>query len=106
MASTTGLGSGYQTSVAPSVEKVLRGALNVVSNSAKDTAKTQTFLAASPEVVSQDIHGEYWVPSWSWNRKYQSCHKEALNTVAMDEEEQKRLWEVSKEVTTRANSSA
>jgi hypothetical protein len=104
MVTSTGLGSGHQTTVAPTVEKALRGALNVVSNSVKDTAKTQTFLAASPEVVSKDIHGEYWVPSWTWNRKYQSCHKESLSTLAMDNEEQKKLWEVSEEVTSRGKS--
>lgn len=63
-----------------------------------DAAKTQTYLAASKEVVEKNVHAEYWVPNWTWRWKYINCGEEKLGAVAKNTVEQKKLWELSERI--------
>ena len=62
-------------------------------NTTRDSAKTQVFLSASKRVVEENIHGQYWIPVWSWGASYLRSRKEELGALARDEEEWRLLWE-------------
>lgn len=94
---TTGLGTGEQVALSPAVIGSIRTVLNRVSNTAQDAAKTQVYLAASKDIIERDVHGEYWVPQWSWTLKYKGCHKEELTSLGQDKQERQRLWQFSEE---------
>lgn len=70
-----------------------------------DAAKTQVFLAASQDIPEKYVHGEFWMPQWSWAwQQWTGCRKEDLATeMAKDEEEWKRCWEFCEEVVSKAN---
>lgn len=53
-------------------------------NTVEDTAKTQTFLAASTYIRENDAHGQYWSPEWSWTQRYVECHQEELTDLGQD----------------------
>ncbi|KAI4099297.1 MAG: hypothetical protein LQ339_006089 [Xanthoria mediterranea] len=61
-------------------------------NSVEDASKTQTYLAASGQVLQQDVHGQFWAPVWSWTQRYLRCRAAPLTELARDEEKQKQLW--------------
>ena len=60
-----------------------------------DSAKTQVYLAASKEIREKNVHGQYWVPKWTWTSRFIRCEQEELTALAKDEEEQRKLWEFS-----------
>lgn len=66
-------------------------------NSVEDASKTQTYLAASAQVLQQDVHGQYWAPVCSWTQRYLRCRAEQLTELARDEEKQKQLWAFSEQ---------
>ena len=102
MVATTGLGSDDQQPLGPLGDWAIRGVLNVFSNSGKDSARTQTYLAASPDIAALGISGTYWEPVWSWALKYIGCKIEELQALGKDENEQKTLWMYSEEAVARA----
>ena len=61
-------------------------------NSVEDASKTQTYLAASAQILQQDVHGQFWAPVWSWTQRYLRCRAASLTELARDEEKQKQLW--------------
>ena len=91
------LGPGFQW-----VERTIRGLVNSFANTVEDSAKTQVWLAASRQVKERDIHGQYWVPLFSWRNWYLNCQQEELNPVAKDEKEQRKLWEFSEKALEKA----
>ncbi|KAI9893330.1 MAG: hypothetical protein M1814_000460 [Vezdaea aestivalis] len=96
VAGSTGLGAGTdQTIIGPRLEKLIRWLTKLFSNSTEDCAKTQTYLAASAAVTEGDIRGQYWRPKFSWTFKYKSCARQPLGPLASDEEEQRKLLELS-----------
>ena len=72
-------------------------------NSNIDAAKTQVYLAASKEVVEQNIHAEYWAPNWTWRWNYINCREEKLGPVPNNVEEQKKLWDLSERAVQKAS---
>lgn len=91
---TTGLG-GTQTAIPQVVEKLVRWSSNFIANTVADAAKTQTVLAASKRVVEEDVHGEYWAPTWSWTQVYKGTGKGSMSALMKDEDEWRKLWEFS-----------
>ena len=87
----------------PWVERTIRGIINSFANTVEDSAKTQVWLAANRQVKERDIHGQYWVPLFSWRNWYLSCQQEELNPVAKDEKEQQKLWEFSEKALEKAD---
>lgn len=102
---SSSLGAGEQIPISQTTQNLLKGLLNRFSNTIPDSAKTQVYLAASREIVERDVHGEYWIPSWSWTLKYKGCHKEELTALGRNEEEQKKLWLFSEKAVAEALSS-
>lgn len=99
----TGLGSGALGKVGDYIEPVVRGVMAWVGNTNVDSAKTQTYLAASSEVKRNDVHGQYWTPVWSWTSTYVSCKEELpLTKLGSNEEEQRKLWEFSEKALQKA----
>ena len=94
---TTGLGAGERVAIPLAVQKMVRMAINVFSNSAKDAAKTQVYLAGSSQIPNEDVHGQYWVPMWTGLRRYKGCRQQELSALASDKEEAKRLWTFSEQ---------
>ena len=75
--------------------------MGVFGNTVEDGAKTPTFLAASKEIRKRNVHGQYWVPNWSWTKRWTGCGKQELSELARDEEEQRRLWKWSEGICER-----
>ena len=99
----TGLGSGSLGKVGDMIEPALRGLLGLLGNTNADSAKTQTFLAASQAVKEKNIHGQYWTPVWSWTSTYVSCKEDLpLTNLGNDQEEQKKLWYFSEKALKKA----
>ena len=92
---TTGLGAGERVAIPLVVQKMVRMAISVFSNSAKDAAKTQAYLAGSRQIAKEDVRGQYWVPIWTGLRRYKGCRRQELSELASDKEEAKRLWAFS-----------
>ena len=65
------------------------------ANTVEDAAKTQVWLAASEKVTSNNVHGQYWEPTWSWLNYYRGCKQAEVTPLAADEEERKRSWDFS-----------
>ncbi|KAL9121747.1 MAG: hypothetical protein Q9187_001687 [Circinaria calcarea] len=92
----TGLGTGaIPGAVGRWVEVSAKAIITRVANTNADSAKTQVYLAASKEIREKNIHGQYWVPKWSWTIRFLRCEQEELTTLAKDQEEQRKLWELS-----------
>jgi hypothetical protein len=70
-------------------------------NTTRDSAKTQVFLSASKRVIEENIHGQYWIPVWSWGQSYLKSQKEELVGLASDVEEWKLLWEFCEDTTAK-----
>ena len=99
----SGFGSGSLSPGLQWVESTIRGVMKGFANTAEDSAKTQVWLAASRQVKEGDIHGQYWVPVFSWRNWYLSCQQEELNRVAKDEKEQQKLWKFSEKALEKAD---
>ena len=69
--------------------------LGFLGNTVEDGAKTQTYLAASKEIREQNVHGQYWAPSWSWTRRWVGSGQQELTDLAKDDEEQRKVWKWS-----------
>ncbi|KAL8778600.1 MAG: hypothetical protein Q9213_007344 [Squamulea squamosa] len=97
LAGATNLGHGgfkaWGGAWAESVIRLLMKPLNTV----EDASKTQTYLTASAQIRQQGVHGQYWVPVWSWTQRYLRCRAEELTELAKDEEERKKLWVFSEQ---------
>jgi hypothetical protein len=93
----TALGTGHQTAVNPTAERMIRSALDVaIGNSTLDSAKTQVFLAGSTYVKEHGTHAEFWSPSFSvLRRAYKGCAAEEYTVLGRDEEEREKLWRVT-----------
>jgi len=100
----TGMGKGQKT-VGPYLEGAIRGMVHVFCNSVEDAAKTQVYLAASREIREKNVHGEYWVPTWTWTQAYNGSKKQNLTALGKNEEEQRKLWDVSEEAMKKAAAS-
>ncbi|KAL8701844.1 MAG: hypothetical protein Q9224_000311 [Gallowayella concinna] len=102
-AGATGLGQGgfkaWGGTWAESIIRLLMKPLNTV----EDASKTQTYLAASPRIREQEVHGQYWVPIWSWTQRYIRCQAEELTKLGEDKEEAKKLWAFSERATETGN---
>lgn len=100
----TALGTGHQTAVNPTMERVIRAGLDVVmGNSTADSAKTQVYLAGSKYVKEHDTHGEFWLPSFSvLRREYKGCESEEYTDLAKDEKEREKLWRITVEAFKKA----
>ena len=94
VAGSTGLGSGGFEAGGKWLEPLVRLAMKPL-NSNIDTAKTQTYLAASKEIKESNVHGEYWAPVWTWGWNYVETKEEKLGGVQNDEKRQQELWEFS-----------
>ncbi|KAL8835364.1 MAG: hypothetical protein Q9170_003353 [Blastenia crenularia] len=94
-AGATGLGQGgfkaWGGAWAEGLVRFLMKPLNTV----EDASKTQTYLAASARISEQDVHGQYWVPVWSWMQRYVRCQAEALTDLGSNQGEQRKLWDFS-----------
>ena len=77
------------------IESILRPVTIAIGNTNADCAKTQTYMAASPEVREKKVHQQYWEPTWSWSNRYVSCQQANQTSLARDQAEWKRLWEFS-----------
>ncbi|KAH0542146.1 hypothetical protein FGG08_003446 [Glutinoglossum americanum] len=95
---STSLGCDTLNPVGKFLEPYIKSFVNLIGNSTTDAAKTQVFLAASKRVHEDDVHGEYWVPLFSWSSRYCECKSEAITKVAADEEEQRKLWAFCEEI--------
>ena len=99
----TRLGSGGLGKVGDLIEPFVRGILAWVGNTNYDSAKTQTYLAASQEVKEKNIHGQYWKPIWSWTLTYITCKEDLpLTDLGNDQEEQRKLWDFSEKALQKA----
>lgn len=99
----TGLGSGGLGKVGDYLEPVIRGIMRWVANTNDDSAKTQTYMAASNEIKEKDIHGQYWAPIWSWTSTYVSCKEDSpLTSLGGDQGEQTKLWDFSERALKKA----
>ncbi|KAI9779087.1 MAG: hypothetical protein M1839_007753 [Geoglossum umbratile] len=74
------------------IEPVTRTIVGLLGNTALDAARTQVFLAAGKEISERDVHGEFWVPVFSWFSGYCGCKAIGLTTTGKDEKEWGRLW--------------
>ncbi len=82
---------------------MIRNVINIVSNTVQDSAKTQVYLAGSQYVVENDVHGQYWLPTWSLvSRRYRGCHQVQTSALARDQTEWERLWRWSEEAVRRS----
>ena len=72
-------------------------------NTVEDTSKTQTFLAASTQIPQEDVHGQFWVPVWSWTQRYLRCQAEELTELGKNYEEQTKLWDFSERAVQGSN---
>ena len=98
-----GLGKGILGKLSHILEPAIRGIVQSTGNTTQDSAKTQTYLAASREVQERNIHGQYWAPIWSWNSKYVECKEDIpLTELGSDQEEQEKLWKFSERALQKA----
>jgi hypothetical protein len=90
----TDIGKGQQPTVGKFIEAILKGLVNLFGNSIDDSAKTQVWLSASPEVANRGSSGCFWGPVWKgwWTRTYDGSRQEELTALGKDEEERKKLW--------------
>ena len=103
IAGGTGLGSGGLGKIGDFLEPAIRGIVRWVGNTTQDSAKTQTYLAASREITEKNVHGQYWAPIWSWKSKYVLCKEELpLTELGSDQEEQRKLWDFSEKALQKA----
>ena len=79
------------------VEATVKTLVGKVSNTMIDSSKAQTWLAASEDVLTKDIRGQYWTPVWNWTLKYRDIKHDPLTALGRDTEEQRKLWEYSEE---------
>ncbi|KAL8674267.1 MAG: hypothetical protein Q9168_001334 [Polycauliona sp. 1 TL-2023] len=93
-AGATGLGAGGFVPWGKWAESLVRLLMKPL-NSVEDACKTQTYLAASPQIPQQDVRGQYWAPVWSWTQRYLGCGVEPLTELARNEDKQKELWAFS-----------
>ncbi|KAI9651623.1 MAG: hypothetical protein M1829_002587 [Trizodia sp. TS-e1964] len=101
---STGLGAGAEQSIPPIFQRLIRKVMNVFSNSLKDAAKTQVYLATSRDIRNNDVHGEFWMPVCSsWTRGYQRCQKQELLDLGRNELEEQKLWIFSEKAINEAN---
>jgi NAD(P)-dependent dehydrogenase (short-subunit alcohol dehydrogenase family) len=93
----TTLGQGHQKGVNQTLEKIVRASLQVtIGNSTADSAKTQVYLAGSRYVKEHDTNGEFWLPSFSLIAKaYKGCAREEYTALVKDEDEKRKLWNVT-----------
>lgn len=95
---SSGLGRGDRQPIPQALEGVIQKSIGIFSNSTKDAAKTQTYLAASEDIATKHIGGRYWTPIWSWTLAYRGVKvDDSVTELGRNEEEQKRLWEFSEE---------
>ncbi|KAI9771120.1 MAG: hypothetical protein M1840_002471 [Geoglossum simile] len=85
------------------VEPAVRFFVNLLGNTAMDAARTQVYLAAGREVRERDVHGEYWMPVFSWNRRFCGCRAQEIENFARDEGEWVRLWVFCEEAVREKN---
>ncbi|KAL7274994.1 hypothetical protein RUND412_002088 [Rhizina undulata] len=102
VAKTTLGGNGSQFGIPSFITNGIRSMLDFVGLSALEGAMTQFYLATSPEVLREDIHGKYFVPHLSWSLHYQYSKESEPNMVGNDEELAKNLWEFSEEAVNEA----
>ena len=95
VAGETGFGEGTVGPRFRWLQRAIKETCIMLANTVEDSAKTQVWLAASKDVRERDIHGQYWVPVWSWANWYLRCEEEEPTAVAKDEVEQRKLWEFS-----------
>ncbi|KAH0558408.1 hypothetical protein GP486_004930 [Trichoglossum hirsutum] len=100
--SSTSLGNGSLSPLGRFVEYFIRTLVGLLDNTAADAAKTQVFLAAGKLVRDDDVHGEYWLPIFSWSMQYCGCRPEEVTKLAMDEVEQEKLWAFCEDLVGRA----
>jgi NAD(P)-dependent dehydrogenase (short-subunit alcohol dehydrogenase family) len=94
----TALGSGTLSLAGKYlVEPAVRFLANLLGNTAMDAAKTQVYLAAGREVRERDVHGEYWMPVFSWNGRFCGCEAQEIAKAARDEGEWAKLWSFCEE---------
>jgi hypothetical protein len=100
---STTLGDNQQPLVYPWMSFVIKKVLRaVMRDSVSDAARTQVFLSASSQIQEKAVHGEYWVPTWSWRQRYTGSVNEELSTnLAKDTEEWKRLWNFCQDAISR-----
>ncbi|CRG88291.1 hypothetical protein PISL3812_05320 [Talaromyces islandicus] len=93
----TTLGTGHQTAVNPTMERAVRGFLNLlIGNSTQDSAKTQVYLAGNKSIKEKGVHGENWEPEFSmFGSTYKGCAWKEYTQLGRDEEERKKLWNVT-----------
>jgi len=99
MTPKTSIGDGQQPLVSPFLEKAIKSFLGLfLRTSTLDAAKTQVFLSASMKIGQEKVHGEYWVPIFSWWGHYLRSQKEDITSkLASDEDEWKKLWSFCEE---------
>ncbi|EEA19087.1 hypothetical protein TMatcc_010369 [Talaromyces marneffei ATCC 18224] len=100
----TALGQGHQKGVNQTLERIVRAGLQVtIGNSTADSAKTQVYLAGSPYVRENDTNGEFWLPRFSlMGKAYKGCAREEYTALAKDEDERRKLWDVTIEAFRKA----
>ena len=94
-AGNTGLGDGGFEMIGKWSEILTRAIFKRLGNSNADSARAQVYLAASKDVRENNIHGQFYVPVFSWSQRYLACHRQELTSLAKDQEEQKKLWKFS-----------
>lgn len=98
----TAIGNGQQPLVSPHFEKAIKNFLGLfLRNSTSDAAKTQIVLSASRKVREDEVHGEFWVPIFSWRGYYLRSQREKITSVlANDEDEWAKLWKFCEKAVT------
>lgn len=101
----TAIGDGQQPLVSPFFERVIKNFLGLfLRNSTSDAAKTQIVLSASKKIREDKIHGEFWVPVFSWGGYYLRSQKEEItSTLANDEDEWRKLWDFCEEAVNKSS---
>jgi NAD(P)-dependent dehydrogenase (short-subunit alcohol dehydrogenase family) len=102
----TSLGAGSLGPWLSWLETFIRGFASLVGNTTLDSAKTQTFLAASKTVVDGNVHGQYWMPNFSWNGYYVNCGPGKMTQLSEDVEERQKLWDFSEKAVEKAGSAS
>jgi NAD(P)-dependent dehydrogenase (short-subunit alcohol dehydrogenase family) len=97
----TTMGEGEQHVIPAFLHPYIKHAINFfMGQTIPDCAKTQTWLAASSEVRTNNLHGGFWRPVWTrwWSNKFLACKEEKLTPLAADEQEREKLWAWTKAV--------
>ncbi len=79
----TGIGS---KAASKGFEKLLLKVVNFFLKSPDEGALTQVFLSSSPDIVTKNIKGKYFVPT---------AQLKDASKIALNEESQSQLWQVS-----------